>query len=165
VAASGNEDSRRVAYPARAGQVIAVGATTRTGCKADFSSSGSELDVVAPGGGIDSRPRVAQESSLCDRDRAGDWIYQYTFRNTGTVQRFGMPAGYEGTSMATPHVSGIVALLVGTQKLGPRPTTDAIQHHIQATAVDLGQPGFDSRYGWGLVNAARALRCPPATPC
>jgi hypothetical protein len=40
-----------------------------------------------------------------------------------------------------------------------------VQSHIQATARDLGAPGFDHRYGHGLADAARALRCPPNTPC
>ena len=54
VAAAGNEYSRRVAYPARAGHVIAVGATTRNGCQSDYSNSGADLDVSAPGGGVDA---------------------------------------------------------------------------------------------------------------
>jgi serine protease len=81
------------------------------------------------------------------------------------VQRFGMPGGYEGTSMAAPHVSGIAALVIATGKLGADPTPEAVQSHIQATARDLGVPGFDYRYGHGLVDAARALRCPAFTPC
>jgi serine protease len=67
--------------------------------------------------------------------------------------------------MASPHVSAIAALIIATHKLGEHPSPEMVQAHIQATARDLGRPGFDSRYGWGLVDAARALRCPPLTPC
>ena len=67
--------------------------------------------------------------------------------------------------MASPHVSGIAALVIASGKLGAKPSPAAVQQHLQATARDLGDPGFDTRYGWGLVDAARALRCPPATAC
>jgi serine protease len=60
--------------------------------------------------------------------------------------------------MASPHVAAIAALVIATGRLGANPTATAVQDHIQATATDLGRPGFDSRYGWGLVNAANALR-------
>jgi serine protease len=60
--------------------------------------------------------------------------------------------------MASPHVAGIAALIIATRRLGERPTPSAVQAHIQGTARDLGRPGFDSRYGWGLVDAAAALR-------
>ncbi|MGH2746292.1 MAG: S8 family serine peptidase [Thermoleophilaceae bacterium] len=164
VAAAGNGFGRRVAYPARADSAIAVGATTRNGCQSDYSNRGSDLDVVAPGGGVDAEPRTSQELELCDPDAPSDWIFQQTFRG-GSVRRFGLPGGYEGTSMAAPHVSAIAALVIASGKLGSNPTPDAVQTHIQATARDLGTPGFDVRYGHGLVDAARALRCPPATPC
>jgi len=164
VAAAGNRFGQRVAYPARAGQAIAVGATTRNGCRSDYSNSGADLDVVAPGGGVDAEPETGEELALCDPEAAGDWIYQQTFRGR-SVRRFGLPPGYEGTSMASPHVAGIAALVIATGKLGPNPTPGSVQNHIQATARDLGAPGFDASYGYGLADAARALRCPPFTPC
>ena len=167
VAAAGNtgkKSLRRVAYPARADEVIAVGASTRNGCRSEYSSFGTDLDVVAPGGGVDAEPATPEEAQHCHPETSGDWIYQETFTGS-SVRTFGLPGGYEGTSMASPHVAGIAALIIATHKLGNHPTPRAVQDQIQATASDLGQPGFDSRYGWGLVDAARALRCPAFTAC
>src|SRR5918999_6321232 len=82
VAAAGNTGKkflRRVAYPARASEVIAVGATTRHGCRSEYSSFGADLDVVAPGGGVDAEPITVEETALCRPETTGAWIYQQTF--------------------------------------------------------------------------------------
>jgi serine protease len=167
VAAAGNYDPGHrhlVVYPARAGDVIAVGATTRWGCRSGYSSYGSNLDVVAPGGGMPAKRTTPQERGLCDPERWGGWIFQETFTH-GSVRSFGLPRAYSGTSMASPHVAAIAALIIASRKFGDHPDPELVQAHIQATARDLGRPGFDSRYGWGLVDAARALRCPALTAC
>jgi len=160
VAAAGNYKRpflRRVAYPARAGDVIAVGATTKHGCRAQYSSYGADLDIVAPGGGVDSAPSTTQEDLLCRPESLGSWIFQETFLGN-SVRDFGLPPAYEGTSMAAPHVSATAALLIATHKLGEHPSPEAVEQRIEQTARDLGRPGLDSRYGWGLVDAAAALR-------
>jgi serine protease len=161
--AAGNAAETAVAYPARTSYVVSVGGTTEHGCEADYSNSGSGLDVVAPGGGddapIEDNPADLQN---CHPDERGRDIYQVTF--TRDVKTFGIPTNYEGTSMACPHVSAIAALIVATKVLGPDPKPQAIEARIKQTARDLGPPGPDRRYGYGLVDAAAAINpgIPPA---
>jgi serine protease len=149
VAAAGNEGDPTIAYPARAPSVIAVGATTADRCVADYSNDGSRLDLVAPGGGPD-----ATDGRCADAGPTARPIYQMTF--TTSVRSFGLPGGYEGTSMATPHVTATAALVIASGILGPHPSPAAVAARLERTATDLGRPGRDPDYGWGLVDAARA---------
>ena len=80
---------------------------------------------------------------------------------TSGVRRFGLPPGYVGTSMATPHVSATAALVIASGVLGPSPRPEAIEAHLRATARDLGAPGPDRHYGAGMVDAGAATA--PAT--
>lgn len=162
-AAAGNQADGVVAYPARTSSVIAVGATTERGCLADYSNGGRHLDVVAPGGGIDGPAPLADgerntwDDTVCDPNENGRDIFQQTFTGR-SVRRFGFPRGYEGTSFSAPHVAGIAALIIGANRLGTGRNPRLVQQHIQGTSRDIGVPGFDPRYGWGLVDAAAALR-------
>ena len=149
VAAAGNEGDPAIAYPAAAPSVISVGATTDDGCLADYSNDGERLDLVAPGGGHDS------DKVGCSRAPGdGRHVYQMTF--THSVRAFGLPGSYEGTSMATPHVSATAALVIASGILGPHPSPAAVAERLEHTATDLGAPGRDRIYGWGLLDAARA---------
>lgn len=157
VGAAGNQ-STAVSYPARANYVISVGATTEHACAAEYSSGGTGLDISAPGGGFDAiysdNPRDAQN---CRPDSNGRDIYQQTYTHTNSFTKFGLPSGYEGTSMSSPHVAAIAALLIATKRLGAHPSPDAIEQRLKQTSRDLGPDGPDGRYGAGLVNAAAAL--------
>lgn len=151
VGASGNEGHRVIAYPARASNVISVGATTEFGCLSDFSNVGNGLDIAAPGGGADA---PLPDDPNCQA-RSGRDIFQVTLDGRRR-DRFGIPSSYQGTSMAAPHVSATAALVVAAKVLGANPTPAAVEKHLKATATDLGPPGPDPQYGAGLLNAAKA---------
>jgi serine protease len=153
VAAAGNEAHRAIAYPARAPDVVAVGATTEHGCLADYSNDGSGLTLVAPGGGADAS--LAGDPNCHPELPSGRDVFQVTFTGA-SPRRFGLPSGYEGTSMAAPHVSATAALIIASRVLGRRPTPARIVARLRATARKLGGGGDESLYGAGLVDAAAA---------
>lgn len=132
VAAAGNDFCTAVDYPARNPDVIAVAATTITNARASYSDCGPELDVAAPGGSGGTSGVLSPSWSPASGN--GYWYMS-------------------GTSMATPHVAGLVALMISRGITGPA----NIQSVLQSTATDLGTPGFDTAFGWGLVNAASAV--------
>ena len=157
IAAAGNQADAVVAYPARARTVIGVAATTIRGCQADYSNSGTHIDLTAPGGGIDAaNSDNPYDEGVCRPDEPGPFIFQQTF--TTSVRRFGLPRGYEGTSMASPHVAGAAALVKATGRLGADPEPAEVERLLESTARDIGEPGFDDRYGHGLLDVAAALR-------
>jgi serine protease len=159
VGASGNASRASVAYPARANDVLSVGATTEHGCLAEYSNNGPTLDLVAPGGGPDAA--LDGDPNCHPLDPRGRDIVQMTFKPSTGV--FGLPGRYTGTSMAAPHVSGTAALVIASGVLGPHPSPDAIESRLKATARDLGVPGPDNLYGAGLVDAAAATTRPPTS--
>jgi subtilisin family serine protease len=63
-----------------------------------------------------------------------------------------------GTSMATPHVTGLAALILGKN---PRVTPDQVETIIERSTTDLGVPNYDTTFGWGLVNSQAALAATP----
>jgi len=153
VGASGNAAARSIAYPARASEVLSVGATTQHRCVAEYSNNGANLDIVAPGGGEDAR--IAGDPNCRPDERPGGNIFQMTF--DGSVRRFGLPGGFQGTSMAAPHVTATAALVIASGVIGADPGPAAIEARLKATARDLGSGGPDFRYGAGLLDAARAV--------
>ena len=146
VAAAGNDGTNIVSYPGAYDDfVIAVGATRFDEMLSYYSNFGPSLDVVAPGGDA----TVDQNG-----DGYGDGVLQNTFNpNTKRTNEFGYWF-FQGTSQATPHVSGLAALLISK---GNATTPANIRTAIQSTADDLGAPGKDDTYGWGLINAPAAL--------
>jgi len=147
VAATGNDNEigiSAVDYPARYSTTIAVGATRWDDAVAWYSNKGPQLDLVAPGGDMD----VDQNG-----DDYGDGILQNVFNPiTKRYNDFGFWF-FQGTSMATPHVTAVAALLY--EQVGARP--EIIRTILRSTATDLGMAGFDEESGWGLLDAEAAL--------
>jgi len=139
VAAAGNSGpgANTVMYPAKFEGVIAVSATDKSDNIASFSSRGTEVDVAAPGVSVFS-----------------------TYKNQSY-------ATLSGTSMASPHVAGVAALVLSS----PIGTDDAdgdyvwdpseVEWRLEHTAQNLGNDsGWDPNYGYGIVNAALAVVAP-----
>ena len=161
IGAAGNGKAHAVSFPARAGKVISVGATTEHGCVAKYSNQGPQLDLVAPGGGPDADLR--RDPNCRPFARKGRGIVQTTF-TTEDLDTFGLPGGYRGTSMAAPHVSATAALVIASGVLGPDPAPRDIRERLLSTARDLGPQGPDNYYGAGLVDAAAATAPPAPAP-
>ncbi|WP_321418665.1 S8 family peptidase [uncultured Methanomethylovorans sp.] len=141
VAAAGNNAVSTVCYPAAYEKCIAVGATRYDGTRSYYSNYGSALDIMAPGGDMS----IDQSG-----DRQPDGILQNTLGSSpGTFDYY----LYQGTSMATPHVSGVAALLIANGVKGP----ENVRQAMQSSAKDMGATGWDSGYGWGIVDAYKAL--------
>ena len=157
VAAAGNEGVEQVAYPARAPAVISVGATTKDRCLADYSNGGARLDLVAPGGGDDT---TLLTDSNCHACRNLPDISQITFFDPSHPRRFGYPSGWYGTSMSSPHVAAVAALVIASGVIGRRPSSDAILKQLEQTAQTLGGTKPNQSYGYGLLDAGAATSKP-----
>ncbi len=153
VAASGNDNSS-VGYPAAYDEyVLAVGATRYDKQRAPYSNYGPELDVVAPGGDMN----VDQNA-----DGYGDGILQQTIAGydpaDGSTDDTPGYYFFQGTSMATPHVSALASLiLTKNESISPIDLYATIISH----AEDLGLIGRDDEYGYGLINPLTVLGANP----
>ncbi|HMJ00134.1 MAG TPA: S8 family serine peptidase [Gaiellaceae bacterium] len=143
IIAAGNDAFPACDFPASNTKALCVGAIDRRGLKATYSNFGLAIGVVAPGGAA---------SLACDNEDVWSTVLASRKQDCGQD-------GYEpfaGTSMATPHVSGAAALVIA--QLGrKRATPKAVYDRLKSTADDLGVPGPDPFFGYGRVDAQRAV--------
>lgn len=125
IAASGNDDTVDPGYPAAYPEVLAVAATNSNQQRASFSNYGDYIDVAAPGESI--------ASTYPDNEYAA----------------------MSGTSMASPHVAALAAMI---RSANPSLTNAEVMDIIKQTAVDLGTPGYDPYYGYGQIDVVTALQ-------
>jgi len=146
VAAAGNEAGTQPSYPAAFAGVISVSAVDTQRSLAPYSNTGSTVDVAAPGG----------NSSV---DLNGDGYPDGVLSTAGTQGEDGINFVYafiSGTSMATPHVAGVLALM---KSINPALTPEDIDALLMTGDLtdDLGPPGRDDSFGYGLINARSAV--------
>ena len=134
IVAAGNENMNASnSNPANCAGVVTVAATNRNGARAPYSNYGTVVDVAAPGG-----------------DANG---YIISTLNAGTSSPGADNyAGYQGTSMATPHVAGVAALMLAKNSAL---TPDQIESKLKSTARPF--PGTCTSCGTGIVDAAAAV--------
>ncbi len=156
VAAAGNQNSGQPAPPASYPETISVGAVDGRLRRAGYSNFGATVDVVAPGGDI---------SEDDNNDGIDDGVFSTLGRGSGGEidNTYGF---FEGTSMACPHVAGLVGLMLSVDD---QLTPEEIRSILRETATDLPPTGVDEDHGHGLINAAAAIERvmsnePPESP-
>lgn len=131
IAAAGNGRTSNPTYPAAYENAMGVSASTQSDERASFSNYGNYVSVASPG------------VSIMSTTRGGN--YQ----------------AWSGTSMATPHVAGLAALI---KSIHPDWTNAQIRETLEETAIDLGTPGWDPIFGWGRIDAYEALNSDAPDP-
>ncbi|VAW57110.1 hypothetical protein MNBD_GAMMA07-137 [hydrothermal vent metagenome] len=151
IAASGNDNSSELFYPASYDGVISVSATDIENNKASYSNFGSKIDVAAPGGQI---------SNDINQDGQGDGVLSTLV--SGEIEedednRASSYAFFQGTSMASPHVAGVVALM---RAVYPELTPAEFKNALISGALtnDAGEVGRDNIFGYGIINALKAVK-------
>ena len=152
LAASGNSGLATVFYPAAFDSVIAVGAVDYAGDLAYYSNYGTGQELVAPGG---------DTTADLNGDGYVDGVLQMTFGrmyNPGPPEELAEVTSFvdlylQGTSMACPHAAALAALLISN---GVSPAD--VRQRMRESATDMGFPGYDIQYGYGLINCDAALK-------
>ena len=150
----GNPVPQFAAYATEFEGVVSVGAVGQNRQRAIYSGTGAWLELMAPGGDVTRNgvPGMILQQTL-------DFDFTDTFLNGAAgfhAPRFDVfeYIYYEGTSMATAHVSGLAAMLYQQGITKPA----AIEAAMKRSATDLGTTGRDNEFGSGLINARAALR-------
>jgi len=146
VAAAGNSATNVPLYPAAYDGVISVSAVGSDSIRADYSNFGPSIDVTAPGGAF----------ADVINDGFPDLVY-----STDGQDAAGMPIEFTyeykaGTSMAAPHVAGVLALMKSVNSSLTPADIDAMLIRGEIV-VDIGEDGWDQFYGWGLIDARMAV--------
>ncbi len=146
VASAGNDNTSALSYPAALDGVVSVAATTISNQRAGYSNFGSTVDVAAPGG-----------SNITDLngDGIGDGVISTIGDDEGASIRFGYGV-LAGTSMAAPHVAGVIALMKAVHPALTPAELDLALTNGDLTD-DLGAAGRDDQFGHGLLNAQKAV--------
>ena len=150
VAAAGNESTSVPSYPAAYSGVISVSATDANDNLTGYSNFGSTIDVAAPGG---------DSQADANSDGLPDGIYSTLVSVSGSTRNNGYE-GYQGTSMAAPHVAGVIALM---KAVNPNLTPAQVDSLIQQGQLtdDLRNDGATTRndsFGYGRINAFKAVQ-------
>ncbi len=146
VAASGNDGKNILNYPAALNGVVSVGAVDINRRRAYYSNYHSTVEVAAPGGDV---------STDINGDGVNDGIVSSVGDDSqGNLRYIFAPS--MGTSMATPHVAGVIALM---KAVNPGLTPQDFDNLLSSGQIteDLGTPGRDNSYGYGLLDAYRAV--------
>lgn len=162
VASSGNEgNSNAMGTPACGSKVISVGATyddDYPNCEFPTLTSFEFctcVNIFCCGSCVDNSPSVDQITCMSNRSTQLDVTAPgcVTFSADSTASPNGI-VGFCGTSMASPHVAGLAALLLSAD---PSLTPAEVRQFIRDGAIDLGAGGFDSVYGYGRIDAINSL--------
>ena len=146
-ALEGNPTIYPAAFAPQLDGVVAVGAITRNKVRAVYSSFGSYVEVVAPGGTAVGSPADDIWQVVPDPGGLSVRLLAPSFASY-------IPGNGAGTSMAAPHVAGVAALLYSQGITNAA----AIEAALKRFVVDLGPAGRDDQYGYGLIDARAALR-------
>jgi serine protease len=146
VAASGNESTNQKTYPAAYDGVISVSAVDFSSNLAYYSNFGETIDLAAPGG---------DNSADLNADGYPDGVLSTTGDDTSGVITMAYSFN-QGTSMAVPHVAGVVALM---KAVWPKMSYHAFDSLLRSGIItnDLGTLGWDDFFGYGLIDAQKAV--------
>ena len=151
---TGNAASRTAEAAPNINGVVAVAAVGRARERAYYSTTNVYVELSAPGG--DQR-RDGNTGGVVQQTIDQDLLHTYQFgpaRYTRPRADMFTYTFFQGTSMATPHVSGFAAILIQQGITSPA----AIEAAMKQYATDLGRTGLDSEYGEGLINPRATLR-------